>query len=65
MLFSGFSFSEQGFNDLNILSREHWIHIIPTENETWSSLTPSGSETWTKIAPTGIETWTDIKNRII
>jgi|TARA_R110000822_G_scaffold236683_2_gene367269 hypothetical protein len=65
MLFCAFSFGELAFNDIAILSREHWRTILPTENETWSSLTPSGSESWTNITPSGAETWTDIKTRII
>jgi|5B_taG_2_1085324.scaffolds.fasta_scaffold54332_2 hypothetical protein len=64
-MFSSFTFGELAFNDIAILSREHWRHIIPTENETWSNLTPSGSESWTNITPSGAETWTDIKTRII
>ena len=65
MLFCGLPFATQGFNDLNILVREHWRDIDIVNPESWTDVSPSGTETWTTISPSGDESWVDISTRII
>ena len=65
MLFCNVPFATQGFNDLNINTREHWRGIDIVNPESWTDVSPSGTETWSTISPSGDESWVDISTRII
>jgi len=70
MLFCGLPFATQGFNDLNIIVREHWRSINVASGVTGKRAvgapSPDGSggttedESWTNVSPSGTETWSTI-----
>jgi len=38
MILSEFTLSQNGFSDLNIITREFWFSITPALNENWTSI---------------------------